>query len=66
MLTGLPISSSDAAVTLVNVQGEPQVVATADIDKLLDSPVSLMPENLYQQLKPQELRDLFAFLQSKP
>jgi len=66
VLTGLPISSSDAAVTLVNVQGEPQVVATADIDKLLDSPVSLMPENLYQQLKPQELRDLFAFLQSKP
>jgi hypothetical protein len=25
----------------------------------------LMPENLYQQLKPAELRDLFAYLQLK-
>ena len=28
------------------------------------SPVSMMPEDLYRKLKPQELRDLFAYLQS--
>ena len=66
VLTGLPIARSEAAITLVDVQGQPQQIAAAEIDKLHDSPVSLMPENLYQQLPPQELRDLFAYLQSKP
>jgi putative heme-binding domain-containing protein len=66
VLTGLPIERTDAAVTLVDSKGEKQVVATSEIDELHESPVSLMPDNLYRQFTPQQLRDLFAYLQSKP
>ena len=31
-----------------------------------DSDVSLMPETLYKEFRPQELRDLFRFLQNDP
>ncbi len=65
ILTGLPVARTNATVTLVDAKGERQTISLADIAELRDSPVSLMPENLYQQLKPQELRDLFAYLQSK-
>ena len=34
------------------------------IESIQESPVSLMPENLYKELKPQELRDLFSYLES--
>ncbi|MBM4002455.1 MAG: c-type cytochrome [Planctomycetes bacterium] len=65
VMTGLPIERNDAALTLVDSKGEKQSVSTAEIAELQDSPVSLMPENLYLQFKPAELRDLFAYLQSK-
>ena len=39
-------------------------VSAGDIEELRESPVSMMPDNLYQKLKPQELRDLFTYLQS--
>ncbi len=63
VLTGLPIARDDAAITLVDSKGEPQVIASGEIDELHDSPTSLMPEDLYRQLKPQDLRDLFSYLQ---
>jgi putative membrane-bound dehydrogenase-like protein len=66
VLTGLPIERTDSAVTLVDSKGEKQIVATSEIDELHESPVSLMPDNLYRQFTPQQLRDLFAYLQSKP
>ena len=65
VLTGLPVARSDASITLVDAKGERQTIPAAEIEELYDSPVSLMPENLYQQFKPQELRDLFAHLQAK-
>jgi putative membrane-bound dehydrogenase-like protein len=65
IVTGLPIERKDAALTLVDAKGDKQIVPTAEIADLRDSPVSLMPENLYLQFKPAELRDLFAYLQLK-
>ena len=64
VLTGLPVERTDAALTLVDAKGERQTVATADIEQVHESPRSLMPDELYRQFKPQELRDLFAYLQS--
>ena len=64
VLTGLPIARTDASLTLADAKGEKQEIATSEIDELHDSPVSLMPDNLYRQLTPQQLRDLFAYLQS--
>jgi len=63
VLTGLPTSRNEAGVTLVNAKNEPVVIPTGDIDELHESPISMMPVDLYRQLTPQDLRDLFAFLQ---
>ena len=65
-VTGLPIDRSSGVVTLVDSKGEKSTVPEAEIDALEESTVSLMPDNLYRQFKPQELRDLFAYLQSQP
>lgn len=62
VLTGLIVDRSNAAVTLVNAKNERQTIAESDIDEFQESPISLMPDNQYQQLKPQELRDLFRYL----
>jgi putative membrane-bound dehydrogenase-like protein len=63
VLTGLPIERTEAEMTLADSKGEKQTIAVSDIEDFHDSQVSLMPDNLYLQLKPQELRDLFAWLQ---
>ncbi|MBC8356211.1 MAG: c-type cytochrome [Planctomycetes bacterium] len=65
VLTGLPVARNDAGLTLVNAKNERLNVTAGDIAELRESPVSMMPDDLYRKLKPQELRDLFAYLQSK-
>ncbi|MDA1051598.1 MAG: c-type cytochrome [Planctomycetota bacterium] len=64
VLTGLPVARDDAGLTLVNAKNERINIAAGEIDQLHESPVSMMPDDLYRKLKPQELRDLFAYLQS--
>jgi cytochrome c1 len=49
---------------LVNAKNEKTTILGSEIDELQESRLSLMPEDLYKQLKPQELRDLFAYLES--
>ena len=66
IFTGLPTARSDIAITLVDAKAERQEIPAVQIEQLQDSPLSLMPENLYRQFSPQQLRDLFAFLQSSP
>ncbi len=62
VLNGLIVERSDAGLTLANAKNERVTLAVADIEELRESPVSLMPDDQYKQLKPQELRDLFAYL----
>ena len=59
---GLIVERSDAGLTLANAKNERVTLAVADIEELRESPVSLMPDDQYKQLQPQELRDLFAYL----
>ncbi len=66
-LTGLVAESAGETVTVVTVaDNQPQKTAVAkkDIDKMVPSPVSLMPEKLLDTLKDDEVRDLFAYLSS--
>ncbi|MFM8286298.1 MAG: c-type cytochrome, partial [Planctomycetaceae bacterium] len=63
VLSGLPVERNDAGVTLVNARNERTVIPQAEIAEIQEASVSFMPEDLYRQFKPQELRDLFAFLQ---
>ena len=64
VLTGLIVEQSPSSITLVNDKNERTAVVRSKIESIQESPVSLMPENLYKELKPRELRDLFSYLQS--
>lgn len=62
VVSGLPIEDSPQRVVL-KVQGDKQeIIARNDIDEIVPSKLSLMPEGIEKQLQPQELHDLFAFI----
>jgi hypothetical protein len=48
---------------LVDSNGRGQRIEMVDVEQMQESPVSLMPQDLYKQFSPQQLRDLFAYLQ---
>jgi putative heme-binding domain-containing protein len=64
VLSGLLVNQNAAELTLMAAKEQKTTVPLADVEELKESKASLMPENVLKQLKPQELRDLFAFLQS--
>lgn len=63
VLTGLLADQTPSAVTLLDAKNQRVTVPRAAIELMQESDASLMPENLLKPLSPQELRDLFAFLQ---
>ena len=63
-LTGLIAEQTADRVTLLAANNERTTISRDQIKTLQESPVSLMPENLLTALNPQQLRDLFAYLQS--
>ncbi len=63
IVTGLLVGQTPAELTFVNAKNERTTVPRGDIDTMHAMSASLMPENVLKPLKPQELRDLFAFLQ---
>ena len=63
-LNGLIAEQTADRITLLAANNERTTVSREQIKTLQESPVSLMPENLLTALKPQELRDLFSYLQS--
>ena len=64
VLSGVMAEQSGGNFTLLSGNGERAVVSQAQVKSLRESAVSLMPEDLVRPLKPQELRDLFGYLQS--
>jgi putative heme-binding domain-containing protein len=66
-LTGLIAEQSAGSVTLKNASNQRVTVERSKIRELSESPISLMPEGLITSMKPQEIRDVFAYLQgAKP
>ena len=63
-LSGLIADQSPASVTLLGAGGVRSVVNRSGIASMTESQISLMPEGLLAAFKPQELRDLFTYLQS--
>ncbi len=61
-LTGLIVEDNQQRVVLKVQGGEIKTVARADVDEESTSKVSLMPEGLEKQLRPQEIVDLLAYL----
>jgi putative heme-binding domain-containing protein len=64
-LSGLIAEQSPNSVTILMANNERATISRDKIKTIQESPVSLMPENLLKALKPQELRDLFGYLQSE-
>jgi putative heme-binding domain-containing protein len=66
VLSGLIVEQTAESVTIRGSKGERTKIARSEVDDLKESEVSLMPESLYKEFSPQQLRDLFSFLQSEP
>jgi putative heme-binding domain-containing protein len=64
ILSGVIAEQSGGNLTLATITGEHVNVPQGQVASLSESAVSLMPEDLVKPLKPQELRDLFSYLQS--
>ena len=61
-LTGLQVENSPQRVVLKIQGGKLETIPRAEVEDIKVSSLSLMPEELEKQLKPQEIADLFAFL----
>jgi putative membrane-bound dehydrogenase-like protein len=65
VLTGLLAESSPKTVTLLDAKNKRILLAREDIERMDDSPQSLMPEKVFAALDADQIRDLFAYLRSK-
>jgi putative membrane-bound dehydrogenase-like protein len=63
VLTGLIAEQDAAAVTLLTAENKRIKIRREEIDEIVESNASLMPERQLDVLSPQELRDLFSYLQ---
>ena len=66
VVTGVLAAQDDAGVTLVDAQNKRTTLPRDEIEELRELPTSIMPEDLLKPLSPQEVRDLFRYLQGKP
>jgi len=66
VLTGLIVEQTPEVITLRDAKGERTKVVRSEVEELKELDVSLMPEALCKEFNPQQLRDLFSFLQSEP
>lgn len=63
VLTGLIVEQTPDAITLRDAKGEPTRIPRDEVEALKESTASLMPESLYKELSPSQIRDLFSYLQ---
>jgi putative heme-binding domain-containing protein len=64
MLTGVLTNESGNSITLLGPENKPQVILRENLEELVSTGKSLMPEGLEKELKPQDVADLIAFLRS--
>ena len=65
ILNGLMASETKTAVELLDAEGKAHVVQRSDIDELVSSKKSLMPEGFDKQVPPAAIADLLAFLTAR-
>jgi putative membrane-bound dehydrogenase-like protein len=64
--TGLKVSETKTEVVLRDATGKDVRVARDDVDELVPSKVSLMPDDAVAQISYDQFVDLLAFLRSRP
>jgi len=62
---GLKVGGNAQQIVLRDVQGKDVTIPTADVDQMVDTKKSLMPDAVIAQLKYQEFVDLVAFLKNQ-
>jgi putative heme-binding domain-containing protein len=62
VVTGVLAAEGDASITLRTADGEELLLARDDIDELLDTGRSLMPEGFERSIAPDDMADLLAYL----
>ena len=65
-LSGIVNAETATTLTLVQSGGAQEKILRGDIAEIRASGLSLMPENLEQNLTPQDLADLIAYLKTSP
>ncbi len=63
-ITGIISNEGAASITLKRAEGVEETILRTDIDEMTSSSKSLMPENLEEQMKPQEVADVIRYLLS--
>ena len=63
-LTGIISSESSTSITFKRAEGMEETILRTDIDEVQGTGKSLMPENLEEQLSPQDLADVIGYLMS--
>ncbi len=63
LMSGMILEQNANQIVLANAKAEKTVIARDRIERVEESPISLMPENLLKTLTPHQLRDLFRYLQ---
>jgi putative heme-binding domain-containing protein len=64
-VTGLVAEQTANGITLVDSEGQRTLLRRGEIKEITPSEVSLMPEALLDPLSPQQVRDLFRYLQAE-
>ena len=64
ILNGLILDENDKTLTVIDSQRQKTVVPRSEVDAIKPSEVSVMPEGLMDKLPPDQIRDLFRYLQS--
>jgi putative heme-binding domain-containing protein len=62
--SGLIVEQTPDSITLRDARGRRTRIARAELEEFRESDGSLMPDSLYREFNPQQLRDLFSFLES--
>ena len=65
ILTGRIAEQSEKTITLLDAKNNRTLLAREAIERLQDGPQSLMPEKQLGEMSAAQIRDLFAYLQSK-
>ena len=66
ILNGIIGSESATSITLLRSDGAQDVVLRANIDELVSSGISLMPEGLEKDITPAQMADVIEFVRSIP
>jgi putative membrane-bound dehydrogenase-like protein len=62
--TGIITSETGTSITLISADGKPQTILRDNLKTLRSTGTSLMPENLENGYRPQDLADVIAFVRA--